>query len=366
MNNNPVKSENGNFVFKEKPFRFIGCNMYELANVNSATTELMVRDAAGEGFTVIRFWAFEPTEINKIIEICDLAKEFNIKLIPVLADTHGFLQNYRIDTDWYKDGFKTDYLSYLGDITFSLKDRDEIMIWELINEPVTDSYADIYCFSKSASEFVRSNDPNHLISIGTIGGVGDLFGSFFSRFNSDNFKKLYSIKTLDAVSIHDYSFNSTVLERLDILFRLKGSLKSSDLLNGADRLLNAVPAAIDKYTLKKSGRIYDFPLTVRNIWKKFNAKNITAAGQLEKPVYVGEVGFKKNLKEFRKVILKSEIERYFNEGISGVLLWSFESQGRSKDGHDYGFGIEDGFGEIVKSLRESITTVKTQLTQLTN
>lgn len=354
MKNNPVKSGNGIFVLKEKPFRFIGCNMYELANVDSTITELMIRDAAGEGFTVIRFWAFEPMEKNKLIELCDLAKEFNIKLIPVLADTHGFLQNYRIDTDWYQEGFKANYLSYIGDITNTLKDRDEIIVWELINEPVTDSFTDIYGFSKSASEFVRSNDPNHLISIGTIGGVGDLFGGFFSRFNSDNFKELYSIKTLDAVSIHDYSFNSTVLERLDILFRLKGSFKSSDLMNGADKLLNAVPAAIDKYTLNKSGRTYDFPVTVRNIWKKFNAKNITAAKQLGKPIYIGEVGYKKNLKEYRKLILKYEIERYFNAGISGVLLWSFESQGRSRDGHDYGFCIEDGFGEVVKKINRNL------------
>ena len=31
-----------------------------------------------------------------------------------------------------------------------------------------------------------------------------------------------------------------------------------------------------------------------------------------------------------------------------VKLWSFESQGRSQDGHDYGFVVEDGFGEIIQ------------------
>ena len=109
-------------------------------------------------------------------------------------------------------------------------------------------------------------------------------------------------------------------------------------------------------TVSRSGKTFDFPLTVRKIWKHFNAKNISAAKKLNKPVYVGETGFKKSLKEFRKIILKNELERYFKSGISGVLLWSFESQGRSLDGHDYGFGVEDGFGEIIKRMEIIISS----------
>ena len=29
-------------------------------------------------------------------EICDISKELNLKIIPVLADTWGYLQNYKI------------------------------------------------------------------------------------------------------------------------------------------------------------------------------------------------------------------------------------------------------------------------------
>jgi hypothetical protein len=30
------------------------------------------------------------------------------------------------------------------------------------------------------------------------------------------------------------------------------------------------------------------------------------------------------------------------------MLWSFEAQGWNKDGHDYGFGLGEGFEEVVK------------------
>ncbi|MDQ3021102.1 MAG: cellulase family glycosylhydrolase [Bacteroidota bacterium] len=355
MKNNFIYSEHCSFFLEDEPFRFIGANMYELAHVDSATTELMIEDAAREGFKVIRFWAFEPTSKNKLKEICDIVNEYKIKIIPVLADTWGFLQNYRIEGDWYREGYKKNYIKYVSDIVGSFKEQPEILLWELINEPSTESFEDIYNFTKDASEKIKSIDSNHLLSLGTIGGIGDKFGGFFSRFNSGNFETLYSIKSLDTVSIHDYSFSSTVFERLDIFQRLKGNYKSSELYKSIADAVNFFPGLIDNATLKKFDKTYDFPLTIRKIWKTYNSKNISIAKRLKKTVYIGEIGFKKNLNEFRKIVLENELKRYFKEGVSGILLWSFESQGRSLDGHDYGFGIEDGFGETIKNILISET-----------
>ena len=346
-----VKSFNKSFILNTNIFRFIGCNMYELANVDTAITEAMLKDAAAEGFSVVRFWAFEPLEKNKLKEICDISKELKLKVIPVLADKWGYLQNYKIDDEWYRSGYKKNYLSYVTDIVSNFKDRNEIMLWELINEPMNNSFPDMYNFADDASKTIKESDPNHLISIGTIGGVGDKFGDQFSRFNVTNFEKLYFIKTLDAISIHDYSFNSTVLERLDILYRLKGKANSADYFRKIDSMINSIPQSVDKFTLDKFKRTYDFPLSLRSIWNSYNKKNIQIAKKLDKPIYIGEVGFKKAMGDYRKLILEQELKRYFNEGIAGVLLWSFESQGKSVDGHDYGFGVDDGFGEVVKKLK---------------
>lgn len=351
MINTFVKAFNSSFILSNNIFRFIGCNMYELANVDSITAEAMLKDAKSDRFSVVRFWAFEPMEKKKLKEICEISKELDLKLIPVLADTWGYLQNYKIDDEWYRTGYKKNYLNYVKDVTATFKDRDEIMLWELINEPVNNSFPEMYNFADDASKTIKVADPNHLISIGTIGGVGDKFGDQLSRFNVSNFEKLYSIKTLDAISIHDYSFNSTVLERLDILYRLKGKANSADYFRKIDTMINSIPQSFDKYTLERFKRTYDFPLSLRYIWSSYNKKNIQIAKKLDKPIYIGEVGFKKSMEEYRKLILEQELKRYFNEGIAGVLLWSFESQGKSVDGHDYGFGVDDGFGEVVKKLK---------------
>lgn len=343
-----ITTIDGNFYLNNKLFRFIGTNMYELANVNSATTEKMIRDAANEGFQVIRFWAFEPMEKKKLKEICDLVKDYGIKVIPVMADPWGYLQAYKINSEWYKEDYKKHYLNYIIDIIESLKNRPEILLWELINEPSTNSFSDIYNFAKNVSEKIKKVNSNHLISLGTIGGIGDKFGGAFSRFKIYNYKNLYSLKSLDALSIHDYSFNSSLLERLDVLLRFKGNRRSAKLLENIGKTINYIPQYMDKITLNNFDRTFDFPLTVRSIWKTYINKNIKIAKDLNKPIYIGEVGFKKNMGDLRKKVIQIELKKYFNEGIAGVLLWSFEAQGRSNDGHDYGFGVEDGLGAAIR------------------
>lgn len=328
--------------------------MYELANVDNETAGLMIKDAFNEGFKVIRFWAFEPLSKYRLEDICIKVNNYGMKIIPVLADPWGYLQSYKINQSWYKSDFRTTYFKHITEIAGYLKNRKEILMWELINEPSTGSFEDIHFFAKSASECIKSIDSNHLVSIGTIGGIGDKFGGFFSRFSESNFEKLYSLKSLDAVSLHDYSFNSTLFERLDILNRFKGNQGISKFTGKLNDIFDYFPTKIDKWSLNKFGRTYDFPLTFRNVWRSFNEKNITAARNLNKPVYIGETGIKKSLGVMRKKVLELELKKHFNDGVCGVLLWSFESQGRSLDGHDYGFDLNDEFRLIIKKINSQI------------
>src|SRR5690606_14899923 len=120
------------------------------------------------------------------------------------------------------EGYKTTYLDFALNMVTSLRDRKEIILWEIINEPESDSFEIFYKFVKDVAEQIKKNDPNHLLSIGTIGGLGSKYGGEFSRFSTKNFRKLYEINELDAVSVHDYSFDATMAERMDTLYRFKG------------------------------------------------------------------------------------------------------------------------------------------------
>lgn len=349
-----VKNTNGNFTLNGKPFKFIGTNMYSLANEDSKTTEKMIQDAANEGFTTIRFWA-DKTSVSKLGEMCDLAKRYNVKLIPVLANQFHISASGNKDDYWYKEGYKKDYLPHLKELALFAKNRPEIMMWDLINEPATEKFENVYNFSKDVSAIIDSIDKNHLITIGTIGGVGDKFDSVLSMVSTANFKKLYSIPTLDAVSIHDYSYDARILERLDIFSRNSGDKDAAKRYNTLDKFFSFIPNKIDNYILDTfNTRIYN-PLSLGGLWNSQNEKDIKIARDLKKPIFWGEVGFKKSHGEDRKKILDVDISKKISEGVQGYMLWSFEAQGHSIDGHDYGFTSKDGFSPVIKKWNSSFS-----------
>jgi len=346
-----VKNTNGNFTFGNKPFRFVGTNVYELANLESGITKKIIDDSAEAGFTVLRFWLFENKPITGVIkklnEICDAVNPCGIKLIISLADKWGYLQNYKIDEAWYKGGYRSEYLKYVKTITGEFKHRPEIMIWELINEPETDDFNVFYDFARVSSEEIKRVNENQMLSVGTVGGVGDKFGSYFSVFNKSNFRKLYSLNSLDAVSLHDYSYDSGLFERLDILYRFKGEPKKAERYSRLGNSIEKPFAGMDGYFLMK-GKLFRFPLTLRWIWNIYNSRDISFARSVGKPVYIGEIGFKNIPGRNRISIMDLDITEKFNAGVGGIMLWSFEAQGWNKDGHDYGFGLGEGIEEIVK------------------
>lgn len=350
---NYISTSDGKFLDGKNEFRFIGCNMYELANAGIPAAGKMLLSAKDQGFDVIRFWAFAGTDINNLRYVFDTASELDLRLIPVLADNWGYLQNDVIDDSWYLHGYKKLYLKHVTDLTAEFSDRKEILLWELINEPAAGEFNIIKDFADNVSSCIKENNSDHLISIGTIGGVGDKFGNEFSRFNSSYFGKLFSLPVLDAVSIHDYSFNSTIAERLDIRKRFQGQFNGSAFLKTLDRIINFFPEMLDRFTIDQFNRTFDMPLTLRSIWQKYIYRNIQTAESLKKPVYIGEIGFKKNMGKYRKIILEKELRKYFKAGVSGILLWSFESEGRSKDGHDYGFDEKDDFREVIRKFNRA-------------
>lgn len=352
-----VQNINGSFSLGGKLFRFIGANVFELANIESDVTRRVIDDAVKAGFKVLRFWLFQNREtgliINKLNEICDMVRPHGIKLIVSLADKWGYLQNYKIDEPWYESGYKNEYLKYVTEVTSSCKDREEIMIWELINEPETDSFQSIYDFAKHVSEEIKSADPNHLLSIGTVGGIGDKFGGMLSVFKKSNFRKLYALRSIDAISLHDYSYDSGIFERLDMLYRFKGNAERGAIYGRIGEVIDSPFQKFDSWYLNR-GKLAHFPVTLRGIWNSLNKKDIKFAKKMNKPVYIGEVGFKNFLKRDRAKILDADIREKFSLGIGGYMLWSFESQGWNNDGHGYGFGLKDGFEEVINKWNNKL------------
>lgn len=350
-----VSRQGQNFMLANQPFRFVGCNMYSLAREKPEVSEKMIADAAAEGFTVIRFWA-NTTNPERMNQLLDAGRKYHMHFIPVLANNGSFSAEMKAGDAFYRGGYKQDYLPYVEALAQNLQNRPEIMMWELVNEPQASDFNALFNFTQAVSTRLKQVDPQHLVSIGTIGGIGDQMGSQLSHFSTEPLRRLNSLPTLDAVSIHDYSYDATALERLDLLMRNQGNQTWSKVFGKADAVLNYLPRKLDETLLSHfKARLYQ-PWTVRGLWQNANQQDIQIARELNKPLYVGEAGYKKFHGEDRRTLFDLDMQHYFKAGASGYMLWSFQAQGRAVDGHDYGLGPQDGLAPLIRSWSQKLHT----------
>lgn len=119
---------------------------------------------------------------------------------------------------WYKD-YVNGLLNHTNPYTNrKLKDEPSVFAWELSNEPRCSSDAQckdniLYNWAKEMSEYVKSIDPNHMVSLGDEGFYNKPYG-YYDEYTTSNyafygaegvdFEKLMTIDTLDFGTPHLY------------------------------------------------------------------------------------------------------------------------------------------------------------------
>lgn len=119
---------------------------------------------------------------------------------------------------WYKD-YVNGLLNHTNPYTGrKLKDEPSVFAWELANEPRCNTDAQckdniLYNWAKEMSEYVKSIDPNHMVSLGDEGFYNKPYG-YYNEYTTSNyafygaegvdFEKLMTIDTLDFGTPHLY------------------------------------------------------------------------------------------------------------------------------------------------------------------
>lgn len=219
--NTPFVQANGQDLYLNGAlYKSIGVNRYNLltrhtdsGNIGCANTfsEDEIEDMFGQlqslGVTTVRFWVFQSftksgEDMSRFNYVLDAADRHNIKVVPVFENhwadcTEGNVKS----TSWYASGYQSPYGSYplslkayIEKIVPQYKDRPTILAWEIMNE-ARDADADtLYAFTKDVSEYIKSLDSNHMVSIGMLG----------SHESTVDFKKINELASVDIVDYHDY------------------------------------------------------------------------------------------------------------------------------------------------------------------
>ena len=305
------------------PFEFTGINIYNAnsdgwcgaaMNTGSALDDALSK-LGGEA-TVMRSWFFQPLAINKVTRerdwsafdhTLDVADAHGVKVIATLTDQWGECGsdvpgNGAKQADWYESGYTQvqpgmidSYRDWVIEVVDRYKNDPRIAFWQLINEgeiipcsPAPGPFQTLYNWAADVSSTVKSIDPNHLVSLGTM-------GSGQCGAQESAYQDLHSLPWIDLCEYHDYGSPSVGIP--------------GDEFNG---------------------------LQVR----------IDQCNALSKPIFVGEAGIIPNevggTLDARAVAFRSKIDAQRAAGVRGFLAWAWSPHGVPVSKlDDYDIGPDD-------------------------
>lgn len=225
---------------------------------------------------MVRTWAFPGNEDNTE-RLVKSAERNGIKLILALGDGRSSCGHHDgakngdgsgKNPEWYKTGYKAEYLPHVTRLTRRFRNSPAIAMWEIINEPADADVHTLKHFLDTVAHVIKTNDPYHLVESGTFaqwayGGI-------------DNYRLLHSGKDIDVANIHDYDYD----------------YNQSDMIESP----HFQPC-------------------------------IKAAKSLNKPFIIGETGIQsgegcRTDKKKRAEAMRKKFDVYIGKGASAVLIWN--------------------------------------------
>src|SRR3954453_236983 len=237
-----VKRSGTQLLLDGKPYRFTGLNVYNANSVQNCwyTMGEDSEDAGmvlhrslnriGHGNEAIRAGFFKPLatrhaerDWSTFAHTLRTARRQGVKVIATLVNQWGqcegwsdYAAGYKTER-WYRSGYRTSpsspgmpatYRRWVAEVVARYKDDPAIMAWQLVNEAEDKASYDGPCedtatasltrFADDMSTMIKSIDPNHLVSLGTIGsGQCGAAGSAY--------KDVHAVPGIDLCEYHDYS-----------------------------------------------------------------------------------------------------------------------------------------------------------------
>ena len=196
-----VHREGNQLILNGEPFVFVGFNIVSLMDTALPESEIpaIFDTLADWGVTMIRIWVIPGKDLDRFERILDMATSRGLRFIVTLQDYYFYK-----DMRWFSTFYKTEDLPHIEEVVTRFRDRPEIAIWEVMNEPwcgaegeVTDPkcYAVLQAWAEDTTALIRKLDPCRPISLG-------LMGARNLDIELEAFRNLNAIDTVDIISMH--------------------------------------------------------------------------------------------------------------------------------------------------------------------
>lgn len=214
--------------------------------------------------------------LDRVERLIRLGGEYDLRFIIVLE---GYMAaDYPTKSvAWFQSGYKGQYMDHLRSVVARLRDYPEVALWQLMGEPSCapeggrrSCYNSLAGWAKVASEEIKKLDPCRPVAVGmtSVGGA--------QPQEEEAWRKMHALPSIDAVTVHIWT----------------------------------------------------------NVWYE---RELRIADDLDLPVLYTEVyhrAYKKNgrllhegILEERAPIIEDFMQRSFEAGVDGIILWQYTHQG---------------------------------------
>ncbi len=215
-------------------------------------------------------------DLDRVERLIRLGGKYDLWFIIVLE---GYMAaDYPTKNEWwFRYGYKTEYMDHLRNVVTRLRDRPEIALWQLMGEPSCapeggrrSCYNALVEWARVSSEEIKKLDPCRPVAVGMISVGGP------QPQGEEAWRKMHTFPSIDAVTIHAWT---------DVWYERE--LRIADELN-----LPVLYTEVYHRAYKKNGRL-----------------------------------LRKGVLEERVTTLQEFMQRSFEAGVDGIILWQYTHQG---------------------------------------
>jgi len=204
-----LQREGRRLVLDGRPVTLFGVNATMLMDpeVKEDQVEPIVAALAAREVNTVRTWYFHDEDPERFERLLDMGARHGVRFVVTLAD------NVFKGRDWFGgDEDEERYRPHLAETVARFKDRPEVLMWELINEPnCADNHTDecldtIKGWLRARAAEVKAIDACHLVSTGMIGA-----GNYDNELTT--YRRVHREPVIDVASAHRRSTDDSDKER---------------------------------------------------------------------------------------------------------------------------------------------------------
>jgi len=194
-----IVARDGGFWRDGRPWTFVGTNLSYLSKLPLDAIDEAFAALAADGVTVVRTWILPGHDLDHLDSALALGRKHGLRFVVTFDDFWHIDRGQPL----FGEAYRQTYEAHLQRVVSRLKDRPEVFMWQLMNEPScgpegmsAECRARMVAWAEAGAKLVRSQDSCRPLAVGLLGiWVPD-------AVQEEHFARMAHIPGVDTMTLH--------------------------------------------------------------------------------------------------------------------------------------------------------------------